>query len=777
MTSFLILNFLILFVLGTGFSTLLRPKGDITQQISLSGAMGFSLVSVLLTIFIQAGIRPSIWFWLVLAFLSIVCGAGFLVLTFRKHRPMDVSDLAMLSPRACKSIWLPPIVATGAVLIIGLATLSLGGSAFHMLRGNGTDSFNYATIAMALERLPLSVIQGTDAQTLIARNPSLGLAKSLLTTRWTTGALLGWCAGISGSAAVQITFAFGLLCLVLAVGPCFLLARLIGLNPWQAAGLTVAILTGFWAQVVLDMQALSHLHALPIALLWTFLVIEIQGQLWKSWMAKEGFLLLLATCALFLAYPEILPFLLLGLALHYIWMLVCRRARLIQVIIASLPLALGLALAFFISPSLLDFLGSQLHYGATGVNTWHRDYFSWLYQNPPAGLWGLNFIDLGQLGTDSSTALPWQVLMGSLGLILTFAAVVFLVQCVRDRGDFRARNLVAAFIIAGFLQVLALLIRQQWWAAGKAVSFFVPFLWLGAGLAVFTWPKQPKLHRQAAVAKLIRTVGIIWVASQIWMGIARIGIAATGSDYKGYMSHHGFYRQYDLNIAPILKALGKPASDSIALITGETWLGEYVSLSLGNYWPIRFANDITDRAGNSLFLKSGVYKCRYILVDRRMCLEPPDRQIPKPVAFTKDLLLLDIKAIADNMPILVAISNPNGIERTAEGIPFFWMGGASTIIWIASARQGTFFLYGDWRPGPSLPGGGNRTLEITNDEDGRPLTLTITPKTKDVQIHLQHGLNRFRFRIREQRSRMVLSNGDKRPLFFGLWNPCVKPFE
>jgi hypothetical protein len=777
MISLLILSLLILIVLGSGFSTLLRPKGDIAQQISLSGVIGFSFVSVLLIILIQADIRPSIWFWLVLAFVSIAYTVGCLIATIHNHRPMDVSNLAILSPRAYISVCLPPIVATGAVFLMGLVTLFLGGSAFHMLRGNGTDSFNYATMAMALEHLPLSVFYKTDAQTLIGLNPSLGLAKSLLTSRWATGALMGWCAGISGSAAVQVTFAFGFLCLALAAGPCFLVARLICLNPWQAAGITVAILTGFWAQVVLDMQALSHLHALPIVLLWTFLVIEIQGQLWKPWMIKEGFVLLLATCALFLAYPEILPFLLLGLVLHYTWMLVRRRARLIQVIIACLPLALGLASAFFISPSLLDFLRFQLHYGAAGINTWHRDYFSWLYQNPLAGLWGLNFIDLGQLGTDSSAAIPWQVLMGLLGLILTFAAIVFLVQSVRERENLPARSLVAALLIAGFLQVLALLIRQQWWAAGKAVSFFVPFLWLGAGWSVFAWPKQPELHRQAAFAKVIRIVGVIWVASQIWMGIARIGIAATGSDYKGYMSHHGFYRQYDSNLAPIRKALGKPASDPIAVITGEPWLAEYVSLSLGNYWPIQFANDLTDRAGNSLFLKPGVYKCRFILVDRRMCLEPPERQILKPIAFTKDLLLFDTKEISANMPILIAISNPNGIERTAGGIPFFWMGGQSTIIWIVAAHQGTFFLSGDWRPGPSLPNGDNITLEIVDEKDGRPLTLTIIPKTKDVPIHLRQGLNRFRFRIREQPSSTVLSDRDKRPLLLRLWNPCIKAFE
>ena len=774
MDFFTIIAPLLIFgALGLPFSVFLKAQEDGAPQLNLAGAIGFSFVSVLLTALIQADIHPPIWFWLGLATISMAYGAGSLGLLIHRRRPKDVVN----SPRAYKSIWLAPIVATCAVLLIGIATLTLGGSAFHMLRGNGTDSLNYGTMATALERLPLSVIQGTDAQTLIARHPSLGLAKSLLTTRWATGALLGWCASISGSVAVQITFAFGFLCLVLAVGPCFLIASSIGLRPWHAAGLTVAILGGFWAQVVLDVQALSHLHALPIVLLWTFLVIESQDQIRKSVLSKGGFLLMLVTCALSLAYPEFLPFLFLGLALHYLWMLVCRRTRLIQVIIDSLPLALGLALAFFISPYLMPFLTSQLHLGFTATNDWHQAYFSWLYKNPLGALWGVTHIDTGYLYTNKVTSATWWVFTTLFGFILVLAAAIFLTKTAREHGRYPARSLTAALIISGLLQALVLLIRNQWWAAGKAVSFVVPFLWLGAGWAVLTRPKQPELQRQAAVAQLIRVVGIMWVASQIWLGIARIGIAATGSDYKGYMSHHGFYRQYDWNLAPILKALGKPVSNSIALITGETWLGEYVSLSLGNYWPIRFANDIIDRAGNSLFLKSEAFQCRYILVDRRMYSEVPNGQTPKPVAFTKDLLLFDMKAIADNRPILVAISNPNGIERTAEGIPFFWMGGPSTIIWIAASNQGIFSLSGDWRPGPSIPEKGKITLEITNDKDGKPLTLAITPRTKYIQLYIRHGINQFKFHVREQSSCRVLGNGDKHSLLLGLWNPHIKPIR
>ena len=778
--SLLILFYFLIFsVLGWGVKQILHPRTSDALKgfLGSNGALGVVIVTVLQTALIEANLRVPIWVWLVVTFLTIAFG---LLLnrdstSSQTYKNIDLQGVPWLGSRNFNGP--PEFVAICAVLSIGVVTLFFGGPVFHILRGNGTDSFNYATMAVALEHLPLSVIQGADAQTLIAQNPSLGLAKTLLSARWATGGLLGWCARLSHTPAVQITFAFGFLCLVLAAGPAFLIARLIGFYPWQAAGLTVAILTGFWAQVVLDMQALSHLHALPISLLVIFLVIKIQYQPWKFWIGSGRLLLTLATCALVLAYIEFVPFIFLALSLHYLWMLVCRRARLFQVMMDSLPIFLGLALAFLISPYLLNFLTSQLQFGTTVANDWHEAYFSWLYHNPLAALWGWTHIDEGYLYTGKITSTPWWVFSGLLGLTLTCGAIIFLRGVVREQGENPARSLVAALMIAGLLQVLSLLLRHQWWAAGKAVSFVVPFLWLGTGWAVLRSPKELGLQRPTAFSRVIQVVGILWMASQIWLGIARIGIAATGSDYKGYMVHHGLYRQHDWDLHPIVEALKGFPPAPISVITEDLWLGEYISLCLGDRWPIRFATDLIDRAGNHLYSRSDSLYSRHFLVDRRMCLELQGPPAFQRMASTGALVLLDLNWDALSAPFLVAVYNPNGLERTAEGKPFFWMGGQATTLWIGAPAQGTAVLSGDWEPGPSLPEKQERTFEVLNGEDGVVEVQTVTAPTMGVTLRLHRGVNFFTFRIREQPTRSLLPNGDRRPLLLGLGNPHFQDWK
>jgi hypothetical protein len=774
----ILLLFFFFLLLGAGFSRVLNKRTDNSYgcDISLTGATGFAFLTVLITILIQADIRVPPWVWLILAVISMVLCLlpRCLSISSRNHGNGDPHK-ALRSDVQDPSK-LPEICAVCAVLLAGWGALFFGGPGFHLLRGNGTDSFNYATVALALERLPLWVIQGTEAKTLILQNPVLGLAKVLLTERWATGALLGWCASLSGSPAVHVTFHFGVLCLVLAVGPCYLIARLIGLNPWEAAGLTVAILAGFWAQVVLDMQALSHLHALPISLLLVYLVIKTHDHPWNHWIGNGRLLLILVSCGLVLAYIEFLPFLFLGLTFHHGWRLLCRRVRPVQAMMDVLPILIGCALAFFISPSLLDFLIHQLRYGATGTNTWHQAYFSWLFQYPLAGLWGLTHVDTGRV--NASAAPVWHVITGMLGLVLLLAAAAFLVRAARDRGEHQARSLIAALILAGLLQGIVLLSRQQLWAAGKAVSFVYPLLWLGTGCFALTWP-----HRQASdrktkiVVRVLRTVAVIWILSQIWLGVARIGIAARQSDYMNYMAHHGSYRQYDGDLLPIVRSLGKPSETPIALITEDSWLGEYASLSLGNQWPIRFASDIKDRVGNALFIPPEALRCRYLLLDRRLSPGLPASPGGHDFPSSKNLILLDIDRDAASRPILAAIRNPHGMESTAGDAPVLWMSGQATTVWIASSSETTALLSGNWQPGPGSPEKSVPTLEAINDEDGASKIQTIDPATTGVALRVRRGVNRFTFRVLEKPARFPVSSEDSRVLPLGFSNPHIEAMK
>jgi hypothetical protein len=225
-------------------------------------------------------------------------------------------------------------------------------------------------------------------------------------------------------------------------------------------------------------------------------------------------------------------------------------------------------------------------------------------------------------------------------------------------------------------------------------------------------------------------------------------------------------------------AIGKPSDYSIALITEDIFLGEYISLSLGNKWPIRFAIDIADHYGhNPLCIRPEAFRCRYLLVDRRLYPGLVGSKNRQPFPSTKDLLLLDIDRDAISMPILSAIRNPNGLERTAGGSSFIWMGGQATTIWVASSAETTVLLSGNWQLGPSLPERNDRTLEVINDEDGVSSISVVEPGTTGVTLRLRRGVNRFTFRVLEKPTRSSLPNGDTRPLLLGLWNPHIEIFK
>lgn len=777
----LIVPYLFFMAIGSGLTRILASKlaHGYPWQLCLSGIIGFVFISVLHPILIMGGISFSFYGWLAIAIASAAFSiSSFFLVSYSSSRSIPLGHSIDQNKCTNANSILPLSATILTISALALAALLAGGLTFHILRGNGTDAFNYATIGTALQRFSLSEIQNTDVGILVSRDPINGLAKALLLGRWATGALLGWCGMVSGTAPVQITFAFGYLCLILSAGPCFLIARYLGCSPWSAAAITVAILVGFWGQAVLDMQALSQLHAFPLALFIIFLIIQTQDQSWKSWIGNGRLLLTLATTGLTLAYIEYLPFLILGLGLYFFTMYAWKYNRLQQIFLASLPIACGIFIAFLLIPDLFDFLKNQILFPATATINWHQAYFRWLYKDPLAGIWGiwgLTHIDGGFL-----KAHGWRIktigdIIKSLPCLFLITASIAFMGTIRYYGAQNPmRRLIAALLIAGLVQTIFLLLRQQWWAAGKAISFFMPFLWLGTGWVLFNRQILPEFMRKPFIAPYIRGAAILWVVSQLWLGLMRVGIATAGSDYRGYMTHHAVYRQYDWDLQPIDQELKKAYPGPISIITENLWLGEYLMLSLER--PLRFASKLNDRAGNSLLSKADDFEYPYLLVDRLLYPGISNFGDSRVIAKTKSLILLDLNWDKSSSPSLLAISNPNGLEWSQDGKPFIWIGGQETTLWIASWAEGTAFLSGQWIPGPSLLETSDRTLEAFGPNNFSAKFL-IQSATVGLPIPLHRGINAFRLRAAEKPTITSLPGGDTRPLIIGLWNPHVSGWK
>jgi len=770
-------SFLFLAALGFGLQGFIKPGQvlSLSQRICQTGTTGLVLVTVLTAVFVQVGIHPPFWLWSTAAFLSLLLGILSLRPSLSPQNQRMLGPMSAQKPVSFMGPEWPGIVALLAILVAGMGILGLGGISFHLLRGNGTDSFNYLTLAAALRHHSFPDIRIMDAQSLISQNPSFGLAKVLLIQRWSSGAVLAWLSQITGAEFVLISWLFAHLCLILSAGPCFLLARALGLDRWRSAAITTAILAGLWSQALVDMQALSHLHALPIAFLSVFLIIQAQGQPVLAWVRNGRFLLLLSSCALLLAYPELIALVLLGLILHCAWMAACGRIRLIQVLIDSLPLFCGYAVAFFICPSSIHSLKGQLEFAFGGSVDWHYAYVPWLFRDPLPGVWGLTHLGLGRIGSSTGTASPWHTIIWFISLILSLACGGFLFRVLRQRGSHSARSLVSAVIIAGMAPTLIFLFRQQGWATARGLSLLFPFYWLGAACTVFHGLGKDIQGKLKVPIRTLQLAGMVWIASQLWMGIARMAIAATRDDYEGYMLHHGLYRQSLWDLGPIMRALVKPSEDPITLITDNVWFLEYVSLSMGDKRPIRFAGELRDRAGNLLCSRSEAFHSRYLMVEKRLVLEDHTHARPPPLAASKDVLLFDLPRNGASSPFLAAAENPNGLERTPEGTPFLWLGGRTTTIWVAAPTDRTAILAGNWQLGPSLPEKSDRTLEVTNSDHGTASRVKIQRTSAGVSLQLRRGLNRFTLRVLDQPSLSSLPNGDTRPLLLGLWNPHLEP--
>ena len=87
---------------------------------------------------------------------------------------------------------------------------------------------------------------------------------------------------------------------------------------------------------------------------------------------------------------------------------------------------------------------------------------------------------------------------------------------------------------------------------------------------------------------------------------------------------------------------------------------------------------------------------------------------------------------------LTAIANPNGAE-TFEGLPFYWIGPAETVLSVTATQGGEMVLAARFIAGPSLPGR-DRRLEVRVGDASRTVVLTHDA-VQTVVIPVQAGQN------------------------------------
>jgi hypothetical protein len=577
----------VFFLIGLGPALILLPKRDPSdategQPWELAPCLGFAMTLIASGALIELGLPVGHWWyaWLALA------GAGSLgYLVF--NRP------ALFRGFDADGRWSLGVILATPLMVI--APVLIGGAAFAVLRGNAWDTFNYIEMAYVLDELPYRTILQSSYQQLADQAPEYAMGRAMLHSRWQTSAVLAFCSHPAGVSVYRCEYAYPALMFLLAAGPAFRLGRKAGLGSPMAALAALALTTGFYAQVLLDLRAFSHANSLPLLLLGTLAVVRCpspqrnQGMTLACAAGSGGSLTAVAVCtgALLLAYQEIVPFVCLAGGIGMVRAMLIRTlpvrsaAALVAAVLAGVVLALPCADILF------SFMRSQLNAAVTGNLPFHEALFPWLLKWSRAGAWGLNFVahipGMNEIVNPKLTAILLMVVSIPLCMLLVRAIVPRPLASGPTGPEPPALTFLCAFLLAGAVQCVLLFALHKMYPACKGFLYAMPFALIA--LPAIARRLKDSAGWQGRCAGVFRTTVMGWLAVQCLWSVLRIGCAAAELDYVEYsrgVSQHPYYRQHDLDLrafetilAEHRRALGRPLV--IKVVTTDFFLNRYLT--------------------------------------------------------------------------------------------------------------------------------------------------------------------------------------------------------
>jgi hypothetical protein len=651
-----------------------------------------------------------------------------------------------------------PSVPVGVFLItcaLAMTPQIVGGLQYSILRGNGTDSFNYVTVAGYLDHEPYSWVSTTDLQSLVERHASYVRTRGLLTTRWTTMMTLAFASRLARVDPYKFEFSFSTLCMLLAFGPVFLWChRLLDVPPLYSALTAAVVSAGFWGQLVLDLRADAQQNAVPVLLLLGFLVARIETTERDRMPWGEHVLLGLTATSLMLFYVEIVPMTMLGLLIFLAIRIrhgLTSRTRLAGWVFSA---CLALVAAIPMRHLLYRFGSQQMVYASHGINLWHVAYFPWLYSSPVTGLWGFGPL----IAANTVVAHGFHLVLRPLGILLTIALVAAIASSTSDAASKRPGiTLSAALAAAAIAQFSYLYSRDQLWAAAKGLSFGYPFLiicvvWYGLSREQLTsggWRARWKAGIAISVSAFL--------AIQCALAFYRPWLAMSGAEYVGYIAGHGEYRRHDWNLGPFERVLRPQRGLTVWSDVSNPSMSDYIGLVLG--WDVHLVN----LAGSHEAVDVGAPRQHtdrhpdYLIVESSSFSAGPHHGGGVVVAKTADLALLRV----DETPTIAGIENPNGLEGSTDA-PLFWIGTSPTILHVIAPSNGCAVLRARFLLGPSRPDLAYRHLRLTAPADPARQHVLMKDGPQELHLRIARGLNDISLELEEKTAGLL--PGEKPPL-------------
>lgn len=125
---------------------------------------------------------------------------------------------------------------------------------------------------------------------------------------------------------------------------------------------------------------------------------------------------------------------------------------------------------------------------------------------------------------------------------------------------------------------------------------------------------------------------------------------------------------------------------------------------------------------------------------------------------------------SNNWVFLDHITNPNGIEKDNSGNPFTWIGDSPASMVVYSGKSQLLIIHPTVYPGLSLPIETPRTLEVTNLNAIRKITVQGEAFDSPIEIPVVMGRNDIKFQVLEKPTETL--EHDPRQLLVNISNYC-----
>jgi len=571
---------------GLGPLAVLAPGVGLPAVLAMAPAAGYALVSVALTGWllregtVASAMLPLTASLLAVSLACLVAG-----------RKTFFARLAAIRPRRL----LPGLA--GLALCLGLLTapLAAGNQGWSVFRGNASDSFIYMFLAKYFDEHPRAWGFSHTAAELEAVDPMLGPPRSMLNIRWTSGAMLAYSARLADRGILDFQYPFTLTSFVIFYAALLPFLAAMGLTPLFSALGALALATGFYGQFVLDIRAFSQINTLPLATLLAF-AVSLPPPAGRGAAASRIGLLGLSFLACFVNYTEIFPMVVGAVAAFVLLKAMVGRLTGREALIQAAGFALGMAATWPVR-FLFEHMLAQIHFTETAPELWAEAYFSWLFGNIPAGMFGLSLAGNGFSGLPGLSFLNLPpALVTAFAVLMAALFVLGGLRALADR-DHDAPLAALAFAAASLAAFVVFTVKGKPWVAGKGLSYFYPCLLavpLYAALAAQAWPARGRLAGLGRLVPAARIAAVAFLAWQLAFAGLRPAYAALDKDYPRYVRNHGRYRTVDCNIVPIRAALVRAGAVSVAVCSADPWKWSFLGLALDGRWSVRLPSQMLE---------------------------------------------------------------------------------------------------------------------------------------------------------------------------------------